>query len=225
MAAGGRPLTGVDDLYEALDSVRAGRQRWSSRVVRGTDERDVAVSFDAAEEVPHERPYSSASAHELAERELEALDAYSRTVAGVAERLAPSVANLRVTRETRRGRDARRRGQRRRADARRLPAHLGPRDRRARPPGPRGVRRRARVRVRDRGARRPLRPRGRAHRGARPGARRRSATPSACASASSWWRSATRTGSRGRSPPGVVSALGRSLPARVRAAPCASSTT
>jgi serine protease Do len=36
--------------------------------------------------------------------ELEALDAYSRTVAGVAERLAPSVANLRITRMTRRGR-------------------------------------------------------------------------------------------------------------------------
>ena len=33
----------------------------------------------------------------------EALDAYSRTVAGVAERLAPSVANLRITRATRRG--------------------------------------------------------------------------------------------------------------------------
>jgi S1-C subfamily serine protease len=36
--------------------------------------------------------------------EVEALDAYSRTVAGVAERLAPSVANLRVLRTTRRGR-------------------------------------------------------------------------------------------------------------------------
>jgi serine protease Do len=36
--------------------------------------------------------------------ELEALDAYSRTVAGVAERLAPSVANLRILRSTRRGR-------------------------------------------------------------------------------------------------------------------------
>jgi S1-C subfamily serine protease len=33
----------------------------------------------------------------------EALDAYSRTVVGVAERLAPSVANLRVTRRTRGG--------------------------------------------------------------------------------------------------------------------------
>ena len=38
------------------------------------------------------------------ERDAEALDAYSRTVAGVAERLAPSVANLRVLRSTRRGR-------------------------------------------------------------------------------------------------------------------------
>ncbi len=36
--------------------------------------------------------------------EVEALDAYSRTVTGVAERLAPSVANLRVLRATRRGR-------------------------------------------------------------------------------------------------------------------------
>ena len=40
----------------------------------------------------------------LAEIELDALDAYSRTVAGVAERLAPSVANLRVLRAGRRGR-------------------------------------------------------------------------------------------------------------------------
>src|SRR5688572_12310757 len=48
--------------------------------------------------------HRSAHDNELAERELEALDAYSRTVAGVAERLAPSVANLRVTRVTRRGR-------------------------------------------------------------------------------------------------------------------------
>jgi S1-C subfamily serine protease len=38
------------------------------------------------------------------DEELEALDAYSRTVAGVAERLTPSVANLRVMRATRRGR-------------------------------------------------------------------------------------------------------------------------
>ena len=36
-------------------------------------------------------------------RDAEALDAYSRTVSGVAERLAPSVANLRVLRATRDG--------------------------------------------------------------------------------------------------------------------------
>ncbi|HEV3228335.1 MAG TPA: trypsin-like peptidase domain-containing protein [Solirubrobacteraceae bacterium] len=38
------------------------------------------------------------------EAEAAALDAYSRTVVAVAERLAPSVANLRVTRQTSRGR-------------------------------------------------------------------------------------------------------------------------
>ena len=39
----------------------------------------------------------------LPDSDREALDAYSRTVTAVAERLAPSVANLRVTRRTRRG--------------------------------------------------------------------------------------------------------------------------
>jgi S1-C subfamily serine protease len=48
------------------------------------------------------RPDLAAGTHQPTE--LEALDAYSRTVAGVAERLAPSVANLRVLRQTRRGR-------------------------------------------------------------------------------------------------------------------------
>jgi serine protease Do len=43
-------------------------------------------------------------ADRLAEIEQDALDAYSRTVAGVAERLAPSVANLRVLRAGRHGR-------------------------------------------------------------------------------------------------------------------------
>ncbi len=46
-------------------------------------------------------PRSEAERDEV---DVEALDAYSRTVAGVAERLAPSVANLRVLRATRRGR-------------------------------------------------------------------------------------------------------------------------
>jgi S1-C subfamily serine protease len=42
-------------------------------------------------------------ADDVAQRDAEALDAYSRTVSGVAERLAPSVANLRVLRRTREG--------------------------------------------------------------------------------------------------------------------------
>ena len=46
----------------------------------------------------------SVADQELAALEREALDAYSRTVAGVAEQVSPSVANLRVTRATRRGR-------------------------------------------------------------------------------------------------------------------------
>ena len=43
--AAGRPLTGVDDLYEALDTLTAG-DSLDLRVVRGATERDVAVSFD-----------------------------------------------------------------------------------------------------------------------------------------------------------------------------------
>jgi serine protease Do len=39
----------------------------------------------------------------ISREELEALDAYSRTVVGVAEKVGPSVANLRVTRPTRAG--------------------------------------------------------------------------------------------------------------------------
>ena len=102
---------------------------------------------------------------ELAERELEALDAYSRTVAGVAERLAPSVANLRVTRVTRRGRMPAGAG----SGVVLTPdgylltsAHVldGPQPRRAR-----RVHRRAGVPVRDRRQRPALGSRGRAHRG------------------------------------------------------------
>ena len=56
-----------------------------------------------ADETAFERPDDIA--RERAEdAEAEALDAYSRTVSGIAERLAPSVANLRILRATRRGR-------------------------------------------------------------------------------------------------------------------------
>ena len=63
-----------------------------------------AEAGTAAEEAA--RPQADA-ARELtgaAAASAEALDSYSRTVAGVAERLSPSVANLRVLRATRRGR-------------------------------------------------------------------------------------------------------------------------
>ena len=66
---------------------RARRDRRIRRRARGGDDMSVA---DVEQD--------------LAAREREALDAYSRTVSGVAEQLAPSVANLRVTRVTRRGR-------------------------------------------------------------------------------------------------------------------------
>ena len=45
----------------------------------------------------------AAGTEAIPQEELEALDAYSRTVTGVAEQVAPSVANLRVTRRTRSG--------------------------------------------------------------------------------------------------------------------------
>ena len=101
----------------------------------------------------------------------------------------------------RRARPRRRLG--RRHHARRLPAHLGPR--RREPARAAAVQRDVHRRARGRGARdrhRPaLRPRRAARR--RRGACRRpsSATPRRCASASSWWRSATRTASPARSRP------------------------
>ena len=118
------------------------------------------VAFDeAAEEVAHMTLLESPPPGAVEPDELEALDAYSRTVAGVAERLAPSVANLRITRMTRRGR---------------MPAGAGSGVVLTpdgflltsahvvvgtRPPGPRRVRGRARVRVLDRGQRSALGPR------------------------------------------------------------------
>jgi S1-C subfamily serine protease len=64
-------------------------------------------------EVQTPPPFATHDEHEAArapsdslrvDSDAEALDAYSRAVSGVAERLAPSVANLRVLRSTRRGR-------------------------------------------------------------------------------------------------------------------------
>jgi S1-C subfamily serine protease len=60
------------------------------RAARGLDSTDTG------------RPHENAN-RDVLEADLHALDAYSRTVTGVAERLAGSVANLRLTRRTRRG--------------------------------------------------------------------------------------------------------------------------
>ena len=45
VSASGRALSGVDELYEALDALAPGAAL-ALRVVRGTDERDVTVRFD-----------------------------------------------------------------------------------------------------------------------------------------------------------------------------------
>ena len=134
----------------------------------------------------------------------EALDAYSRTVAGVAERLAPAVASLRVDRRTRRGRVAAGAGSGVALSPTATCSPL-PTSSPARAPGSASF---------SDGRELPLRGRRLATRcptwrSSAPtpagSSRPSSATPTSCASASSWSRSATRTGSAARSPPGVVS--------------------
>ena len=161
-------------------------------VVRGIEEREVTVSLQDGRR-RHERARSPTSAT--------ALDAYSQIVIGVAERLAPSVANLRVTRRD----AARQRAERRQAAPSCSPpdgflltsAHVVG----GRPEAADG----ARVRRRPRAAlqRRRRRPASRTSRSCAPTAATScppsSATRRRCASASSWSRSATRTASPARS--------------------------
>jgi serine protease Do len=49
VSAGGRDLTGVDALYEALDAVPAEGGTLELTIVRGTDERPVTVEFETSE--------------------------------------------------------------------------------------------------------------------------------------------------------------------------------
>ena len=97
---------------------------------------------------------------------------------------------------------------------RRIPAHQRPRGRpaapAARPRSPTAPRPSSTWSARTPLSDLAVRP-GAPHRARRPP---RSATPTGCGSASWWWRSATRWAWPARSPPGVVSGLGRSLPAR-----------
>ena len=142
----------------------------------------------------------------------DALDAYSRTVVGVAERLAPSVVSLRISRSTRRGRiptgagsgvvltpdgfiltsahvvaGTRSGGRAALTDGRELRFEVVGRD---------ALSDLAIVRAED-GEMAPA----------------ELGDADDLGSASSWWRSATRTAS-GSVTAGVVSALGRALPAR-----------
>jgi len=63
-----------------------------------------AEAGTAADEAARPQADAARELTDAAAASAEALDSYSRTVAGVAERLSPSVANLRVLRATRRGR-------------------------------------------------------------------------------------------------------------------------
>ena len=156
--------------------------------------------------------------------ETEALDAYSRAVMAVAERLAPSVASLRVMRRTRGGQVPAGAGQRRGAHARRLPAHVRPRRGPLGLPRSRHVRRRPRGALRGGGPRPALGPRAAARRGRAASPPPSSATPSACGSASSSSPSATRTASAARSRP-ASSPRSAARCRRARGAPAGSSTT
>ena len=96
VAAGGEELDGVESLYSALDAIPAGRRRARvdarARKRRALGHGKLRAMSPVAE---HPSPVDPAEA--------EALDAYSRAVVAVAERLAPSVASLRVMRRTRGG--------------------------------------------------------------------------------------------------------------------------
>ena len=80
VAAGDEPLTTVDALLAAIDAAEGDL---ALRVVRGADERDVLVRVGVT---------------------VRSLDPFSELVIGVVERLSPSVASLRVTRQRRNGR-------------------------------------------------------------------------------------------------------------------------
>ena len=83
VAAAGKETGGVEALYTALDSVPAAGGDLELTLVRGTDERTVTATL----------PGRAGGMTQLADppspEETEALDAYSRAVIAVAERLAP----------------------------------------------------------------------------------------------------------------------------------------
>ena len=217
VAAAGNATAGVDALYAALDARPGGRGR--PRADPGPRHRRAHRDRD----VPERGGGMTQLAEPPSPEETEALDAYSRAVIAVAERLAPSVASLRVMRRTRGGQ---------------LPAGagsavvltpdgflltsahvVGRSDTRGRATFVDGREERFEVVGRD-----PLSDLACCAPRAATSRRPSSATPSGCAWASSWWRSATRTASAARSPRASCRRSAARCPP-ARGAPAASSTT
>ena len=135
VAAGDRELTGIDDLYARP---RRGRRGQRPRPARGARHRGARAAGDAGRARRRGGVMGAVGehgAHEGERRDAQALDAYSQTVVGrgrAAGALGGQPAgDAPLARRTGAGR----RGQRGRAHARRLPAHLRPRGRAPRAQG------------------------------------------------------------------------------------------
>ena len=226
VAAAGEQVDGIDALHRALDAAvrerrpdadRGARHRGApgrdragggGRLMAGVDHAPAPPASAPVEATPERPPSDDVNS-------ADPLDAYSRAVVGVAERLAPAVASLRVKRRTRRGRMPAGAGSGvvlthdgfilTSAHVVAGPAHGG---RAAFTDG-------RELRFSVRRPRPALRPRHRPHRGRRPDPGRARRRRRGCGSASSWSRSATRTASRARSRP--ASSRRWAAPSRPRA--------
>ena len=192
------PVTDADELFAALGALEFPFEVKLVRGHRRADRPGRRRHDGHRRGLSHARPSLPRTALDRAGhpiRTTQALDAYSVAVSTAAERLIPSVASLRVTRQVG-GWSARRRRVRGGDRAGRLPRDVGPR-RGRHGTGHRHVRRRRRARVPGRRSRPAVGPRRGPDDRRQPAIRRRSVTPRGCASASSSSPSATRSASPG----------------------------